>query len=229
MKRFVIVLWVFLAGLSYSALSQEPVLDPKTFDSQVTGKQVQLLDVRTTDEYSKNHLSNSMHAEWLDKNEFKRRTQYLDKSAPVYVYCLSGGRSHAAAEALRKEGYTQVYELKGGLTAWKASNLPVEQAAGGKDLTLEEFEHIIGKEGTVLVDFGAPWCPPCRQMIPVVDQLEKSEPTVKVVRLNADESASAMKALKIEALPTFIVYKNGKETWRKLGIVPINELKKQVK
>jgi thioredoxin len=217
-----------LVLMCFYSRAQSEVLEPKNFDSSVSGKQVQLLDVRTKDEYAKAHLSNSMHADWNDKNEFKRRTEFLDKSAPVYVYCLSGGRSHAAAEALRKEGYS-VYELKGGLTAWNAASLPVEQVAGSKDLSIEEFNHIIGKEGTVLVDFGAPWCPPCRQMIPVVDDFEKSEANVRVIRLNVDESASAAKSLKIDALPTFIIYKNGVETWRKVGVAKMSELKKQAK
>ena len=227
LTRIVVVVMTFV--LSLTSMAQSPVLEPQDFDQKVSKKQVQLLDVRTKDEYAKSHLANSMHADWLDKAEFKRRTEFLDKSAPVYVYCLSGGRSHAAAEALRKNGYTQVYELKGGLTAWKAASLPVEQPAGTKDLGVDEFNHIIGKEGTVLVDFGAPWCPPCRQMIPVLDEFEKSEKNTKVVRLNADESASAMRALQVNSLPTFIIYKNGIETWRQVGIVKLAELRKQSK
>jgi thioredoxin len=223
-----IVCGSLLLLMSFCFRAQSQVLEPKHFDSSVSGKQVQLLDVRTKDEYAKGHLSNSMHADWNDKDEFKRRTEFLDKSTPVYVYCLSGGRSHAAAEALRKQGYS-VYELKGGLTGWKAASLHVEQAEGSKDLSIEEFNHIIGKEGTVLVDFGAPWCPPCRQMIPVVDDFEKSQPDVRVIRLNVDESASAAKSLKIDALPTFIVFKNGVETWRRVGIAKMSEFKKQAK
>jgi thioredoxin len=226
MKLIVGVLLLVL--FSSGSFSQAPILEAKNFDSSITGKQVQLLDVRTKDEYAKGHLSNSMHADWNDKDEFKRRTEFLDKSAPVYVYCLGGGRSHAAAEELRKNGYS-VYELKGGLTAWRAASLPVEQPEGLKDLTIDEFKHLIGKEGTVLVDFGAPWCPPCRQMIPVVDEFEKTQKEVRVVRLNADESASAAKALNINALPTFIIYKNGEESWRRVGIAKMSELKKQAK
>jgi len=221
------IVGVFLLSfLSFISFAQSPVLVPKEFDSNVSGKKVQLLDVRTKDEYSKAHLSNSMLADWLDKEEFKRRTEFLDKSAPVYVYCMSGGRSKAAADALRKNGYN-VYELKGGLAAWNASSLPVEQTESSKDLSIEEFNHIIGKQGTVLVDFGAPWCPPCRQMIPVVDEFEKTVKDVKVIRLNADESATTMQALKIDALPTFIMYKDGVETWRKVGIATLKEFKTQ--
>lgn len=224
-----LIVAVLLLGLmSPGSFAQAPVLDPINFDSSISGKPVQLLDVRTRDEYAKGHLSNSMHADWNDKNEFARRTEFLDKSAPVYVYCLSGGRSHAAAEALRKNGYS-VYELKGGLTAWRAASLPIEQPAGTKDLSPEEFKHIVGKEGTVLVDFGAPWCPPCRQMIPVLDEFEKTQQDVRVVRLNVDESASAAKALDINALPTFIIFKNGVESWRKVGVAKIAELKKQAR
>ena len=97
---------LLLVLLSLGSFSQGVVLEPKNFDSSISQKQVQLLDVRTKDEYAKGHLANSMHADWNDKDEFKRRTEFLDKSTPVYVYCLSGGRSHAAAEELRKNGYS---------------------------------------------------------------------------------------------------------------------------
>jgi rhodanese-related sulfurtransferase len=89
------VVGVFLLSfISFISFSQSPVLEPKEFvTAMLQVKKVQLLDVRTKDEYSKAHLSNSMLADWLDKEEFKRRTEFLDKSAPVYVYCMSGGRS----------------------------------------------------------------------------------------------------------------------------------------
>jgi thioredoxin-like negative regulator of GroEL len=64
-------------------------------------------------------------------------------------------------------------------------------------------------------------------MIPVVDEFEKTAKDVRVIRLNADESATAMKALKIDALPTFIMFKDGIETWRKVGIATMNEFKTQ--
>lgn len=224
-SKYLLFTSIFLISLAVRA---QETLDPAEFNKQVTGKKVQLLDVRTPGEYSKGHLPNSMQADWNDKSEFTRRIQFLDKNAPVYVYCLSGGRSHAAAELLRKSGYSNVIELKGGITAWKAASLSVEQPASVADLSREEYEHMIGKTGVVLVDFGAPWCPPCRKMIPVVDEIEKKNPSVKVIRLNADETASVMKEMKVSALPTFIIYKKGIETWRKEGIATSSELKKNL-
>jgi len=81
----------------------------------------------------------------------------------------------------------------------------------------------------VLVDFGAEWCPPCRKMQPVLDALQNEmKDKFKIVKVDGGINTAVMQQLDVSTLPTFIVYKNGKEVWRKQGIVEKNELKKQL-
>jgi thioredoxin-like negative regulator of GroEL len=78
------------------------------------------------------------------------------------------------------------------------------------------------------VDFGAEWCPPCKKMEPVVEQLQKDlGKQLRLVKIDAGVHTDVMKALNIEDLPSFIIYKDGKEIWRKQGITELSEFKKQ--
>ncbi len=204
-------------------------VDASEFEKGINEKKVQVLDVRTPEEHKKGFIKNSLLADWMDKKEFARRTQYLDKSTPVYIYCASGGRSAAAAKKLREEGYN-VTELKGGFVSWRANDKPFESTTVTKEVSSSEYKGLINSKDVVLVDFGAPWCPPCKKMDPIIAELEKEQGTaVYIVKMNADETTSLMKELKVESLPTFIVYKKGQETWRKQGLVSMDEFKAQLK
>ncbi len=91
------------------------------FKAKIDGKNVQLIDVRTPNEYKNSHISNAKNINIFD-NDFILQTSILDKSKPVYVYCRSGGRSMKAANKLKDAGF-KVYNLNGGIKGWqKAGN-----------------------------------------------------------------------------------------------------------
>lgn len=93
-------------------------LSPKEFSKALTADNVQLVDVRTSEEYDKEHIDEAVNIDWQG-DSFDEETQALDKNKPVYVYCRSGKRSAEAAEHLRKAGFKAVYEMKGGMEAWQ--------------------------------------------------------------------------------------------------------------
>lgn len=222
-------LLIFLSAFMFSCNSSAQSVEANEFEKEITGKKVQLLDVRTPEEYKKGHIEKSMLADWMNREEFKSRTQHLDKTTPVYIYCASGGRSASAAKVLRSEGY-EVVELKGGFQSWRANDKPFKATAVTKEISRTEYDGMINSNEIVLVDFGAKWCPPCVKMEPVMNDLEKSKNSnVQILKMNADETTRLMKELNVESLPTFIVYKNGKETWRKQGIVTMDEFKANLK
>src|SRR5664279_5450685 len=92
------------------------------FDNAIAQNNIQLLDVRTAAEYQSGHLKNALLANWNDNSEFQARIKALDKNKPVYTYCLSGARSHAATVWLRQNGFT-AYNLSGGITARKNAGM----------------------------------------------------------------------------------------------------------
>jgi rhodanese-related sulfurtransferase len=227
MKKVTGYLVCCLISLVYACQAQTTTtLSVNEFEQQVLQKNVQLLDVRTQPEYESGHIKQSMLADWTNQGQFMYRIQYLDKSVPVYVYCLSGGRSGAAAKWMRENGFVAVYELKGGINAWKMASMPLEATVAVKQLSMSEYHAQIGNAGLVLVDFGAAWCPPCQKMKPVVEQLKK-ELGAQLLLVNVDGSAQTdlMKQLKIDGIPAFIAYRNGVEVWRKQGVADLQEFK----
>ena len=214
----------FLAGIamvffSCNGIAQQTNLSVDEFQKAIEGSNMQLLDVRTPGEYQTGHIKNALQADWTNEAEFKKRASALDKSKPVYTYCLSGGRSGAAAEWLRQNGFT-AYNLSGGLSAWKRADKPVEQMEQVKQITIQEYLALVPTDKTVLVDFSAVWCPPCKKMAPVLDSLVKTDGTKFVfVKIDGGQQTSICKELNVDAFPTFIIYKKGKEVWRKQGIV----------
>lgn len=199
------------------------------FEAGIEKENVQVLDVRTQEEYNSGHIEGSFLADWTQREQFNERIKSLDKNKPVYAYCLSGGRSRAAAAQLREAGFKEVYNLEGGIVAWKRAAKPVEGVARGKQMTMEEYRAQIPADGTVLVDVGAVWCPPCKKMEPVVKELVQSNGSAfKLVAIDGGVQENLAKELGADAFPTFIIYKGGKEVWRKQGIVSREELLKQL-
>ena len=222
--KFLFALGIANIFLACNSNAQQVNLSVDEFQKAIAQSNIQLLDVRTPSEYQSGHLKGALLADWTNPNEFQTRAKALDKSKPVYTYCLSGGRSGAASEWLRQNGYT-AYNLSGGMSAWKRADKPVEQAVEVAQISMEEYLAQIPKDKTVLVDFGAVWCPPCKKMAPVLDSLVKTNGSqFLLVKIDGGQQTSICKQMNVDAFPTFIVYIQGKETWRKQGIVEAKEL-----
>lgn len=201
-------------------------LDANAFKAAIDKGGVQILDVRTAAEFNSGYIEHALQANWTDKTEFERRTKFLDKTIPVYIYCAAGGRSASAQAYLIDQGF-KVINLEGGMSNWKMKGLPVVGAVAKAQMRVEDVNKVIASNKVVLVDIGAEWCPPCRKMLPTIDSLKK-DTSLQFYFLSVDggNDIEVMKQLKSDDLPTFIVFKNGKEVWRHVGIAPMEAFKK---
>ena len=86
------------------------------------GNNFQIVDVRTPEEFGASHLKDAQNI-CVTEDDFKEKIKSLDKNKPVYVYCKKGGRSAKAAEILAEMGFTEIYDLQGGITAWDLEGL----------------------------------------------------------------------------------------------------------
>lgn len=224
--RLFLIAFLFL---SLNSLSQKVnTLGVEDFEKTLDTTKIQLLDVRTLQEYKTGHLKGAFQSDWLDKKQFEERIQYLDKAKPVYVYCLSGGRSAAAASYLAEKGFT-VTNMQGGITAWKKESKPVEANSTVQQMTVEEYEQLVQSSSLVLVDFGAEWCLPCKKMEPVVSDIQKEHAEMKLLKIDAGVQDDIVKKYKVDGLPVFVLYKNGKEVWRQEGIADKKTFEKAIK
>lgn len=79
---------------------------------------VQLIDVRTSREFSNGFIAGAKNIDY-NGDSFEKQIKKLDKNKPVLVYCAAGGRSENAAELLKEWGFKEVYDLIGGYNSWK--------------------------------------------------------------------------------------------------------------
>jgi|TARA_B110000967_G_C18747066_1_gene490782 rhodanese-related sulfurtransferase len=92
-----------------------------------TDNTIQLLDVRTPEEFEAGYINNAMNINFFNDDFITQATSKLDINKPVYLYCKVGGRSGKAAKKLKEAGFTKVYDLKGGFDKWKSNLQPVTE------------------------------------------------------------------------------------------------------
>ena len=98
------------------------------------------------------------------------------------------------------------------------------------DLTKENFQAEVTKsDKPVLVDFWAVWCGPCQMMAPILHELETEMPDVQIGKVNVDEQMDLARQFRVVSSPTLIIFKNGQEVQRMVGVTSKEELKDALK
>jgi len=201
---------------------------PMNFAEKIkTTTQAAIIDVRSPEEFAGQHIDNAINIDWNGDNFDKKIGKY-DKSKPIFVYCMSGGRSKKAAEKLSELGFTKIYELQGGIMKWNAAGLsvPSDKIIG---MCSQEYNELLNTDKIVLIDFYAEWCAPCKKMTPFLIKMQKEmADKVTIVRLNADENKTLISQLKIDELPTLFIYKDTKILWKHSGFISEEDLTKQL-
>lgn len=203
-------------------------IDPIAFAEKIkTTQNAQILDVRTPEEYDVEHIENADNINW-NSNGFVARIDKYDKSKPIFVYCLSGGRSKKASEKLEELGFATIYELQGGIIKWNAAGFA---KADDKIIGMcsQEYNELLNSDKKVLINFYAEWCAPCKKMAPYILQMQKDlADKVVIIRLDADKNKTLISEMKISELPTLLLYENKQIKWKHGGYTSEEDLKKQI-
>lgn len=95
----------------------------------------------------------------------------------------------------------------------------------------KSFNELINDpEIPVLVDFYADWCGPCKAMSPVIQQVAgEFSGKLKVLKVNIDTNQAAAAQYRVQGVPTFILFQEGKQVWRQSGAMPANHLSQIIK
>jgi thioredoxin len=185
-----------------------------------------IIDVRTPEEFAKGHIPNANNFDW-HASGFHEQIATLDKSKPVFTYCLAGSRSADATKKMLAAGFVQVFELKGGILKWRAAGLPEEYETTIRPdgMTRMQFDNLLVSDKFILVDFFAEWCVPCKKMKPSLDRIARDmADEVTVVRINADDNPTLCNDLKVNALPVLQLYKDQTLIWTHTGYLSMQEI-----
>jgi len=188
-----------------------------------------LLDVRTKSEFKNGHLPEAGNLNYY-AIDFRKKLILLPRNQPIYLYCNTGYRSEKAAEILIENGYTDVYNLQHCIMEWELLNLPVivePDARPDTDnkMTPEQYHAILSEGSPVFFDFYAPWCGPCRKMMPMIDSLMvEYHPQIKMHKINVDASKKLVKELKLVGVPYLVLQDKGVVLFSKNGSATRNEL-----
>ncbi|WP_375240195.1 thioredoxin [Polaribacter sp.] len=95
---------------------------------------------------------------------------------------------------------------------------------------MAKFSEIIHQEKPVLVDFFAEWCGPCKMMNPILKQVKDVlGDKVSIIKINVDKNQSLASKYQVKGVPTFMVFKEGKQLWRQSGVLQTKELVEVIK
>ena len=97
-----------------------------------------------------------------------------------------------------------------------------------KEINSNDFKEKISK-GKVLVDLWAEWCFPCRQLSPIIEELSKEIKDINFYKLDVDKNPDVAESYGVMGIPTLILFKNGKESKRIVGVKSKEEIKKELK
>lgn len=225
--------FIFLYLLSSVTLYAQERLSPKEFRKKLDNStDALLLDIRTPEETAKGYLKGAVFMDFYDSS-FKTQVSTIDRNKPVFVYCAIGGRSWDAAKIMQEMGFKQVYDLKGGIIIWKIKNydyVKLKNDSARQGMNKMEFEKMIVNRPLTFVDFYAPWCGPCKIMVPALDRIEKEmKDSVLVVKINADENLQLMKDYGLKALPYIMVLQGTKILFRQDGFMSEEDMKATIR
>jgi thioredoxin len=228
LKILFLIVSVVLISCNEKKSNSFESIAPKEFAEKIkTTENPQILDVRTPDEFESEHIDNAKNVNW-NSEDFASKAASYNKSKPIYVYCLSGGRSKKAAAKLTELGFTTVYELEGGIMNWNEEGFgkPTTTDVG---MSINDFNDLLNTDKKVLVDFYAEWCGPCKQMEPYILTMQKDmADKIVIIRIDVDKNKTLATQLKIDQLPTLVLYKNKAVQWKNTGLISEKDLKKQL-
>lgn len=231
LNRTLLSIFIFTSLISCNDIYSQRVSAKDFYSKLINNNSSIIIDVRTPEEFSKGHLRNALNINWFDDN-FDSQVEILSKDRPVFIYCLSGGRSAKALDKISEMGFKNSYELDGGILEWRKNNYPETKIKVDfeKSLSVNEFRELITSDKIVMVDYFAKWCAPCKVMEPFLDDLsEEYRDNLKLIRIDYDQNLPLVKSLGVQGLPVIQLYYNNQLLWSKDGFSDKNTIEAQIK
>ena len=224
MKQFISILLISL-GITSTAYAQkqnndlhEP-LTADAFAAKIKKEAApQIIDARKPEEFAINHINGAVNIDQFAGN-YSAQLQQFDKAKPVFIYAIQNYRPGIIAKELRQLGYKEVYELKSGIANWIGAGYPYFSSVKNI-VSLADYNKTIAGNRLVLVDIGTKYCGTCVKVKQVVDSLKQSnDAAYRIEEIDLYHNPELVAGLKeIQAVPTVLLYKNGKVIWKRTGL-----------
>ena len=113
--------------------------------------------------------------------------------------------------------------------AFKPKAVPLQKLKGSLDNTfiknMETFNDVISADRLVLVDFFATWCGPCKAMHPVLENLKQQlGDRLRIIKVDVDKHQQTAAQYGVQAVPTLMLFRSGRQLWRQSGALPLPQL-----
>lgn len=200
-------------------------VEPKELNSNLS-KDITILDVRTPEEFKTGHIEGAININFYSKF-FNKAVNKIDRKSSLYVYCKSGSRSEGAVKVLKRLGFKNIFNLKGGIQSWQSKGYNISTFTLKKKKPSVDLSNVlkeITQNKSVLISFNATWCKPCLIMKPVIESIKKEYSNIKVISVDIDADKNIMNHYKVNNIPTFIGFYKSKEHFRHSGIIEKNDL-----
>ena len=128
MKRLTLLLFIsvlLFQGCAEPKQTEIEVISAEEMNEITNIESVQLVDVRTQEEFKSGHINNAQNIDYY-ADDFEMQIAKLDKTKPVLVYCNKGGRSAKCASKMKEAGFVKVYDLEGGIAKWKYKGFEIK-------------------------------------------------------------------------------------------------------
>jgi rhodanese-related sulfurtransferase len=122
---FIVLFATVVVSCKNTIKGEVKVISPEEMQTILQLENVQLVDVRTPEEYKEGFITKSQNIDFLSPT-FLEDISNLDKNKPVLLYCQSGGRSARCAKKLLEAGFVKVYDLQGGISRWKHEGFEIK-------------------------------------------------------------------------------------------------------
>lgn len=138
-----------------------------------------------------------------------------------------------AAEQMHNMGFSEVYNMKGGIMKWNRAGKPTVNGGESKKATgmsIDDFNKQVSKNGYVMVDYNAQWCAPCKKIAPMLDKVvSEKKGKLDLLKIDADENKELLNEKGIEGIPYLELYRDGKLVWTHSGLIDEATLLKETK